>query len=301
MTPYRHEHCSEVPDRPVVECTAGTFVEHAHAAFYPDRAIPTDAAEREALRVAMGQPDDRGATYAQGVAGCMKRYGWAPTLLGGLPGFPPAHGEYLGVQGWYPSLPAHYRRWFPGFGTKYGNGAHSVTVYSLNGSLMWCDPGAPELVKDPKGGTMPWLGEPIAWPVVQAFHRALDGARVVRTRIGEALLTAGGNVGGPDMVTLDPPFDALCDLAVGAQLYELDCTTPVVTVSVAQAVSTPGGITLNANAHFRVVRIATGGAQRLLAVHLPDAHNIRAIGGFSAEQVQAAIAADRRNAKIVWS
>lgn len=168
---YINEHVTELESGPVVECTPATFLELVRAHFGGIQP-PATAAEREALRVAMGQPDTAGANYVSAAAGCHARYGWAPTLTEGLPAEPVA-GTFLGVQGFYPALPPHYRRWDPGFGVSHGNGAHSLVVYNAGAGLMICDPLAPSIVNG-----QPWHGESIAWPSVIAYHAGLAGAAV---------------------------------------------------------------------------------------------------------------------------
>ena len=197
--------------------------------------------------------------------------GWAPELLDALPVTPPAVGEYLGVQGYYPALPAAIRNsgTDPDFGTGNGDGHHSVTIYYRTGPLVICDPLVPKTVN----GAL-WMGQPVTWAQVQAYFRVLPGAHVVRAKVGEAATTGGGNVGADMAVHVDDPTPMKGDLATGVQLYELDCVTPRVKVSVGQVAYSPFGITLNANSHYRAVAITTGGARILLAVHNPDITNL---------------------------
>lgn len=180
-------HVPEVPDAGgIVECTPATGLEVVRHAFEgsPDQP-PATPAEREALRVAMGVPDNKGASYDQLVHGCLARYGWAPRLLTKLPSSPPAEGEMWGVQGFYPKLPLAFRGLgeSPGFGTTHGDGAHSITVRH---GPIGCDP----LVLAGKGYT----GAALPWSAIQAYFAALPGARVVQAFMGEAAHRAGGNV-----------------------------------------------------------------------------------------------------------
>ena len=176
---YTQVHVTEMGDPGgIVECTWATGLELARAALWgTTREPPATAAEREALRIAGGGSDTAGANYDKLAAGCQSRYGWSPALSSTLPAAP-AVGSFLGVQGLYSALPDHYRRWDPGF-----SGGHSAVVYNLSGTLMWCDPLAPTSVRDPKGGTIAWQGEPISWSAVAAYFRALPGARVATARL----------------------------------------------------------------------------------------------------------------------
>jgi hypothetical protein len=179
MSGYVHVHVTELGDPGgIVECTWATGLELARAALNgTPRQPPATAAEREALRIAGGGSDIAGANYLELAAGCQRRYGWSPAISTALPAAP-GPGTFLGVQGRYSALPAHYRRWDPAFG-----GGHSAVVYNLDGTLEWCDPLAPPSVRDPKGGTIAWQGEPIEWGVVAAYFRALPGAQVAAARL----------------------------------------------------------------------------------------------------------------------
>jgi len=168
---YHHKHVSELPDSPVVECTWATGVELARAALYgTTREPPATGVEREALRVAGGGSNEGGSTYMQMAAGCQRRYGWSPSVTESLVAAP-GRGYFLGVQGEYAALPDHYRRWDPGFAA-----GHSAVVYNIDGPLMWCDPLVPPTVDG-------WVGEPISWPTVTAYFRALPGAHIATAKL----------------------------------------------------------------------------------------------------------------------
>ena len=175
---YTQVHVSEVPDNPVVECTWATGLELARAALYgTSKEPPATTTEREQLRIAGGGSDVRGANYDQLAAGCQHRYGWSPAVSAVFPAAP-AKGYFIGVQGLYGALPAHYRRWDANF-----TGGHSAVVYNLDGTLMWCDPLAPWSTHGAGGVVSPWQGEPIAWGVVSAYFHALPGAHVAVAKV----------------------------------------------------------------------------------------------------------------------
>jgi len=171
---YAHVHVSEVPDSPVVECTIASGLEVARAAlagtpFQP----PATWREREALRIACGVPDNRGASIADLRRGLSSRYGLRlpQTTLPVLATLP--EGTFLAVQGDYHALPAHYQRWDPGF-AKHMPAGHCVTVFRQDGVLVWCDPLAP-------WGA--YAGEPVAASIVEAYFDALPGAACTRAEL----------------------------------------------------------------------------------------------------------------------
>lgn len=182
---YQQVHVTELFDPGgIVECTWATGLELARAALNgTPRMPPATAAEREALRVAGGGSDSGGSNYDQLAAGCQHRYGWSPALTTTFPASLPP-GYFYGVQGNYHALPAHYQRWDPAFAAR-PLAPHSSVFYNIDGNEMWCDPLAPPSVRDPKGGTAPWVGEPITYAVVKAYFAALPGAHVAIAKINQ--------------------------------------------------------------------------------------------------------------------
>jgi hypothetical protein len=171
---YDHVHVSEVPDSPVVECTFASGLEVARAALAgTDRQPPATWREREALRIAAGVPDNRGASIADLRRGLAARYGLVlpETGLPNLLTLP--EGTFVAVQGNYHDLPAHYQRWDPGF-AGHDPAAHCVTVYMAGGVLHWCDPLAPWGSYD---------GEPIDSITVGRYFSGLPGAACTSARV----------------------------------------------------------------------------------------------------------------------
>lgn len=170
------DHVTEREAGSWVDCVPASGVEFARAGAN-DRAIPATAAEREALRAAMGlAPDHGGATLAQLSAGLEARYGFTAQVItrswADLAGHVARAGTVAVVTGRYGALPAHFRRWDPTF-----SGAHAVAVYGQGGTLSpwWCDPLAP---------TGAYRGEPITTSALRSYFEGYTGAGALLADVG---------------------------------------------------------------------------------------------------------------------
>jgi hypothetical protein len=300
---YQHTHVSELPDPAgVVECTWATGVELARAALAgSSKQPPATAAEREALRASGGGSDTAGATYEQLAMGLGARYGLhvVPTLALPAPEIP--EGTFLGVQGLYSSLPAHYRRWDLAF-----TGAHSLVVYKLNGVLTVCDPLAPW---DPT-----WHGEPITWAAVCAYHDALTGAKVIAVRLPTPPGTSTGEVDmalGWTMVTEEHgtltwngPGHAALRLRDGVTVNMLGGSTNRYYARIKLVQPYPGGAGGLARQVGFLIGIDAACALATDVTAVPDAPAALLVtedtSPFTQADIDAAIAADRAKARVTW-
>lgn len=150
------------------DCTWASGVMLANAGTGADW-YPATRAEYEALRVAGGdgpaeKPHD-GSNLVQLAAGMSARYGWSGARFDGWPAVErqPA-GTALVVQGYYRTLPTHFRRWDAGF-----TGAHAAAVVRTPLGWWWLDPLA----------VPGYPGEPISATQLASFVRSIGGALAV--------------------------------------------------------------------------------------------------------------------------
>lgn len=184
------DHVTEREVGPWRDCTFASFLEVMRDGLPDGRDVPATVAEKEALRAAAGLPDDHmGATIAQGIAACERRYG----LSGGYVVTTDwlRVREALGradarlvVQGSMGSVTPWLRRWDVNF-----SGAHAVAARGL----VWCDPLAP-------AGT--YAGELVPIGTWESYFRGLPGAQAFITSTGGLTRMAG------DFVVYEPHVDS---------------------------------------------------------------------------------------------
>ena len=162
------DHVTEREPGPWRDCLFAAILEWLRAGLN-DRTIPATVAQKEALRAAVGLPDDHpGATLEQGIWAAERLFGplggWRiirdwPSLRDHLT---TATGVAV-VTGRMGALSSHWRRWDPGFA-----GGHATTLYGHAAtSPTWCDPLAPK-------GT--YHGEPMPLATLKAYFDGLPGA-----------------------------------------------------------------------------------------------------------------------------
>lgn len=168
---YTHTHITEreiahmspcgYDDGAYEDCTPDASIMAWRAMGHP--AVPATHGEAEQLRCASGRGPTGGTNMGDMATGIRNRYGGTIHVLGfgGV-----STGWAWAVQGSMAAVPAHLRRWQPGFA-----GGHCVFVASVPGTdaLWWDDPLAPE-------GTG-YDGEWVTFADVQRFADGLPGAR----------------------------------------------------------------------------------------------------------------------------
>lgn len=254
FTPF--DHVTEREPGPWRDCTFASLLEVCRAGFPDGASIPPTVAEKEALRAAVGLPDDHtGASIAQAIEAARIRY----NLGGGyrvtsdwnvvLTALQDPESRCI-VQGSMGSVPASLRRWSPNF-----SGPHAVA----SRGRTWCDPLAP------KGD---YTGEFITLGTWESYWRGLPGAQALITAVGA--LTREEN---PQMLKVTDPTPRTVDLAVGVQLLDLN-GQPFARNAVARN-DIPSPF-LTGTFRAVIVNLAAGAA--LLLVRAQDATDAKPIG-----------------------
>jgi len=139
--------------------------------------VPCLRAEREALARAAGKPEGQeGSTLADLARGMEARYGWSGTIYpssAAAPGVAKLLGPTIGAVliGWYAKLPAHYRRFDPGFAASGQASLHAIYVEhrpELDATARW-------LIDPLFHGEPGYRGEAIPVVALQAYATGFGG------------------------------------------------------------------------------------------------------------------------------
>lgn len=164
-----HVHISErEPDGSWEDCTFDSGLEWYRLTY--DARKPATHAEAEALRHASGQPPTGGSNIGDLRRGIAKRYGvFVVASISGFSNLKAAlkPGYAAVVQGSMKAFgPTHpLSKWQAHF-----DGGHAVLVANVDGTLLWCDPLAPN------GASVP---VPITWAELEDYVRAFSGRHLV--------------------------------------------------------------------------------------------------------------------------
>lgn len=168
------DHVSEREVGTWEDCVPASGVEFVRAGMNDRAKVPATNAEREALRAAMGLPEEHhGATLAQLGDGIKARYGligWRivrdwPTILSHLS----RAGTVAVITGDTSALPVHYKHGYSGPHGVFTHGRGSTT------SCWWCDP---------LMATGTYRGETIPLTALRAFFLAYPGAGAMLAEVG---------------------------------------------------------------------------------------------------------------------